>query len=40
MRVRLAPGDVEKILKGSGFANQSLIDIGDYNYLMLFHLGR
>jgi ubiquinone/menaquinone biosynthesis C-methylase UbiE len=40
INVRLAPEDVEEILKDYGFTTQKMISIGDYNYLMLFHLGR
>ena len=40
MAVRLSPEDVEKILKDYGFEKQKVIGIGEYNYLMLFHLGR
>ena len=38
--VRLSPEDVEEILKDYGFEKQKVIGIGEYNYLMLFHLGR
>jgi ubiquinone/menaquinone biosynthesis C-methylase UbiE len=40
IHVRLAPEDVEEILKDCGFTTKKMISIGDYNYLMLFHLGR
>ncbi len=40
IHVRLAPEDVEEILKDFGFTTQKVIGIGDYNYLMLFHFGR
>jgi ubiquinone/menaquinone biosynthesis C-methylase UbiE len=40
IHVRLAPEDVEEILKDFGFTAQKMIGIGDYNYLMLFDFGR
>ena len=40
IHVRLAPEDVEEVLKDFGFTTQKVIGIGDYNYLMLFHFGR
>lgn len=36
MKIRLSEGDIEKIVTAHGFRKIKTVDIGDYNYLMMF----
>ena len=36
IKIRLSKDEVEKIVSGYGFKKGSFVDIGDYNYLMMF----
>ncbi|MBT4507811.1 class I SAM-dependent methyltransferase, partial [Desulfobacula sp.] len=36
MKIRLAEDDTEKMVSGYGFKKVKIVDIGEYNYLMIF----
>jgi len=40
LRIRLSEAEVERLVTGCGFEKHAAVDIGDFNYLMIFQSAR